>query len=55
MDCFCPSKFNALVKSQNWDGKVPAFRLFKIKASAIGAFGDNPVHEAYIVRRNDEG
>jgi len=34
--------FDKLIKSQNWDGKVPAFRLFKIKASGTGAFGDNP-------------
>jgi len=26
---------------------MPVFRLFKFKASGIGAFGDNPVHEAY--------
>jgi hypothetical protein len=29
-------------KSKNKDGKVQAFRLFKIKASNTGAFGDNP-------------
>ncbi|MFH0994459.1 MAG: hypothetical protein V1844_03055 [Pseudomonadota bacterium] len=28
--------------SQSWDGKISAFRLFKIKASGTGAFGDNP-------------
>jgi hypothetical protein len=27
--------------------KVPVFRLFKIKAIGTGAFGDNPVYEAY--------
>lgn len=44
-----------LAISKNWEGKLPVFRLFKNKASGNGAFGDNHVHAACMVRLNVEG